>query len=109
MPETSLFLLYVGCMFYGLGRLAAWFLYARGRDDAPLDLVWGGPGWIEGNDLSDAGWVEVLWRTSLGGALFAVFLAVCWHLFLSRLWDRAEDPPAVARGRGLRAAFGGGH
>ncbi|MCP3881892.1 MAG: metal-dependent hydrolase [Sulfitobacter sp.] len=105
LPESGLLLIYWGFMFYGLGRLVAWFLYARFDARADLDLAWGGPSWVEGNDLSDAGWVEVLARTAAGGVLFAAFLGLCWHVFIRRLWDRGEDPPHVDRGRGLRAVL----
>ena len=106
LPESALLLLYWGFMFYGLGRLVSWFLYARFSARAELDLSWGGPGWVAGNDLSDAGWIEVLARTAAGGLLFAAFLWLCWRLFLRRLWERGSDPPLVMRGRGLRALFG---
>ncbi len=106
LPEDALLLLYRGYAFYGLGRMVSWFLYARLEARAPLDLSWGGPYWVEGNDLSDAGWVEVLVRTTLGGIAFAAFLWLCWWLFVRRLWERGIDPPEVERGRGLRAAFG---
>ena len=107
ISETGLLLFYWGFMFYGLGRLVAWFVYARTSEAAAaLDLSWGGPWWVEGNDLSDAGVVEVVVRTAIGGALFALFLFLCWRLFVRRLWLRGDDPPHVERGRGLRAVFG---
>ena len=106
LPEAGLLLVYWGFMFYGLGRLTSWFLYARTEADAELDLRWGGPSWVTGNDLSDAGVWEVLVRTGIGGAVFAGFLVVCWKLFLARLWERGEDPPVVERGHGVRAVFG---
>ena len=52
---------------------------------------------MAGNDLSDAGWQEVLVRTGVGGVLFVGFLWLCWHLFVRRLWNRGEDPPIVHR------------
>ena len=106
LPEVGLLLLYWGFFFYGLGRMTAWFIYARTEADAPLDWSWGGPWWVEGNDLSDAGLGEVLVRTTIGGVLFAVFLWLCWKLFVKRLWDRGVDPPSVERGAGLDAVFG---
>ena len=60
---------------------------------------------VAGNDLSDAGWLEVLTRSAIGGVLFAAFLGLCWVVFVRRLWNRAQDAPAVERGRGLRAFF----
>lgn len=108
IPEAGLLLLYWGFMFYGLGRLTSWLIYARtGEADARLDLSWGGPSWVDANDLSDAGLGEVLWRTGLGGVLFTLFLLACWKLFIRRLWDRGFDPPFVDRGHGIRAVFGG--
>jgi len=106
LPEVGLLLVYWGFFFYGLGRLTAWFLYARTDADATLSLVWGGPEWVDGNDLSDAGLVEVLVRTTVGGVLFAAFVWLCWKVFIKRLWDRGVDPPVVERGPGIHAAFG---
>ncbi|MCB0961097.1 MAG: hypothetical protein KDB04_16430, partial [Acidimicrobiales bacterium] len=83
-----------------------WFLYARFGAKAPWNPVWGGPSWVAGNDLSDAGPLEVIVRTSIGGVLFFAFIWLCWRWFLKGWWERGEDPPAVARGRGWRAAFG---
>lgn len=105
LPEQGLVLLYRGFLFYGLGRMSAWFLYARFGARTPFQAVWGGPRYVAGADLSDAGFLEVVTRTAIGGALFAVFLWLCWHMFVHRLWARGEDPPMVERGRGLRAAF----
>ncbi len=85
--------------------MTAWFLRARFDDKAPFQPVWGGPRYVQGNDLSDAGPLEVILRTSFGGVAFAIFLVVCWRLFLKRLWLRGDDPPSVERGRGLAAIF----
>lgn len=105
LSERGLLLLYRGFFFYGLGRMTTWFLYARLDARTPFQPVWAGPHYITGNDLSDAGWQEVVVRTGIGGVLFAAFLWLCWRLFIRRLWDRCEDPPVVERGAGLRAAF----
>lgn len=105
LSEGGLLLLYRGFFFYGLGRMTSWFLYARFGARTPFQPVWGGPRYLEGHDLSDAGWLEVLVRTGIGGVLFAVFLWLCWRLFVRRLWERGRDAPAVTRGRGLRAVF----
>jgi hypothetical protein len=95
LPEQGLLLIYRGLLFYGLGRMITWFLYARLVDKAPFDPVWNGPGQVQANDLSDAGWVEVLIRTTIGGVLFAAFLWVCWVVFVKRLWSRGSGPPAM--------------
>jgi membrane-bound metal-dependent hydrolase YbcI (DUF457 family) len=89
LSERGLLLLYRGIFFYGLGRMAAWFLRARFVDRTPLELVWGGPSYVVGNDLSDAGWAEVVLRTTIGGALFAAFLWLLWRYVAGRLWARA--------------------
>lgn len=99
LSERGLLLIYRGLFFYGLGRMISWFLVARFGERTPFQPIWGGPRYVEGNDLSDAGWVEVVVRTSIGGVLFAVFLYLCWRLFLSRLWERGVDAPIVQRGR----------
>ena len=106
LPEAGLILFYWGYLFYGAGRMTTWFLYARFGEEAPWDPVWAGPGWVEANDLSDAGWLEVVVRTSIGGVLFFAFLYLCWRWFLRGWWERGIDPPSVRRGSGLRAAFG---
>ena len=95
LPPVGRYLLYVGFAFYGLGRMIAWFIHARLDDDASFEFGWGGPSWVKGNDLSDAGWLEVLVRTSIGGVLFAAFLWLCWVLFIRRLWERADEPTEV--------------
>ena len=105
LPEQGLLLLYQAFCFYGLGRMVTWFLRARLVDRAPFQPVWGGPRYVQGNDLSDAGPLEVVVRTSVGGLLFVAFVVLAWRLLLRRLWDRGEDPPSVERGRGLAAVF----
>ncbi len=105
LSEAALVLLYRGIFFYGLGRMITWFIYARFGARTPWQPVWGGPHYVGGNDISDAGFVEVLVRTTIGGALFAMFLWVCWRVFGARLWSRGVDAPAVPRGRGLDAVF----
>ena len=106
LPEAGLLWLYRGFLFYGMGRMISWFLYARFDARTPFQPTWGGPAYIAGNDLSDAGWVEVAVRTGIGGVLFVAFLFLCWKLFGRRLWDRGYDPPAGERGTGLKAVFG---
>ena len=106
LSARGLYLLYLGILFYGLGRMLSWFLYARLRVRTPFQPIWGGPRYIPASDLSDAGPLEVLVRTTIGGVLFALFLYVCWRLFVRRLWERGSDPPVVERGAGLKVAFG---
>jgi membrane-bound metal-dependent hydrolase YbcI (DUF457 family) len=100
LPEAGLLCLYWGFFFYGLGRMTTWFTLARVDAKADLDVTWAGPSWVVGNDLSDAGLVEVLVRTSIGGVLFFAFLFLCWRLFARKLWERGVDPPSTERGRG---------
>jgi LexA-binding, inner membrane-associated putative hydrolase len=106
LPESGLLLLYRGLVFYGIGRMVSWFLYARFVYRSPWDPTWTGPAGVAANDLSDAGWLEVVIRTGIGGVLFALFLWLLWRVFISRLWQRASDPPSVVRGDGLAAVFG---
>lgn len=103
LPEEGLLLLYRGLLFYGLGRMLSWFLDARLRVRAPFQPVWGGPRYVPGADLSDAGLLEVALRTSVGGVLFAGLLSVLWVGFIRRLWARGLDPHAVVRGRAAPA------
>lgn len=50
-----------------------------------------------GNDLSDAGVVEVLTRTAVGGLLFGACLWIGWRVLGRRLWERAAArPPSLA-------------
>lgn len=95
LPERAQLLLYRGLFFYGLGRMVSWFLYARFGARTPFDPVWGGPRYVEGADLSDAGFWEVVVRTTIGGLLFAGFVWVCWVVFVRRLWERGVDPPSM--------------
>ena len=108
LPERALLLIYQGFFFYGAGRMTSWFLLARFEERTPFQPTWGGPDYIgRANDLSDAGWIEVLARTAVGGVLFAAFLWVSWRLFIKRWWERGHDPPIVGeREPGLRAMFG---
>lgn len=100
LPENALLLIYRGLMFYGVGRLVAWFLYARLDARTPLQLEWGGPAYVASNDLSDSGVLEVLLRTGIGGALFAGFLWLCWKTFGRRLWARGYAVPVVSQSTG---------
>jgi hypothetical protein len=95
LPEPALVMIYRGIFFYGLGRMLSWFLYARLNVNVPFEPVWGGPTFVEGADLSDAGIIEVLIRTAIGGALFFTFLYVCWLLGVRRLWTRGVNPPSM--------------
>jgi len=97
LDEGGLLLLYRGLFFYGLGRMTAWFIYARFDARTPFEPIWGGPRYVTGNDLSDAGVLEVVGRTTVGGVLFAAFLWLAWRLLLRRLWLRGTDPPHVVR------------
>jgi LexA-binding, inner membrane-associated putative hydrolase len=108
LPEQALLLVYRGLLFYGLGRMIVWIIYARFEARTPFQPEWGGPGYVQGNDLSDAGALEVIGRTSIGAVLFAAFLWICWRLFIRRLWHRGYDPPMAVRGTGVRAVFGTG-
>ena len=99
LPEIGLLLIYRGLLFYGLGRMVTWFLYARFGAKTPFQAIWGGPRYVQGNDLSDAGRLEVFVRTTIGGALFALFLLVCWRLFVRRLWDRAGEDSRLVDAR----------
>jgi membrane-bound metal-dependent hydrolase YbcI (DUF457 family) len=97
LPEPALVLIYRGLLFYGFARMTAWFLYARFDAKVPFQPSWGGPEYVPGNDLSDAGVIEVLVRTTIGGVLFAAFLWLCWRLFIQRLWLRASPVAAFSR------------
>lgn len=105
LSDNALLVLYRGYFLYGLSRMTAWFLYARFDAKAPFQAFWGGPRFVPANDLSDAGPLEVLIRTAMGGVLFAGFLWLCWVFFLRRLWRRGTDVSAVHRGEVLHVAF----
>jgi membrane-bound metal-dependent hydrolase YbcI (DUF457 family) len=47
LPETALVALYRASFFYGTTRWIAWIIWAHVIHDFPLDLSWGGPGWID--------------------------------------------------------------
>lgn len=93
LAPRALLLVYRGLLFYGLGRMVSWFLYARLGARTPFQPRWGGPAYLPaGNDLSDAGPVEVVLRTAAGGVAFALFVLLCWRLVGRRLWQRGHDP-----------------
>lgn len=96
LSPKALLLVYRGLLFYGLGRMLSWFLYARFDARTPFQPLWGGPAYLPaGNDLSDAAIGEVLLRTAIGGIGFAVFLYLCWRFLGRRLWRRAR--PSIGR------------
>jgi membrane-bound metal-dependent hydrolase YbcI (DUF457 family) len=108
LPERALRLVYLGLLFYGAGRMTAWFLLARFRERVPFQPHWGGPDYVgRANDRSQASFVEVCIRTGIGGVCFAAFLYLCWRWFIKRWWEAGGDPPIVGeRGTGLSVAFG---
>ena len=95
LSHNGMLVLYRAWFLYAFSRMTAWFIYARFEAKAPFQPVWGGPEYVAGNDLSDAGLWEVLARTAAGGVLFALFALLCWHVFLRRLWQRATPSPAA--------------
>lgn len=106
LSDRGLVVLYRGYFLFGLSRMIVWFLYARFDVKAPWQPWWGAPLWVKANDLSDAGVVEMLVRTALGGVMFTLFLMLCWRLFVKRLWIRAGESPGEKVTTGL--AFEGG-
>lgn len=77
--------------------MTTWFLYARLDARTPLQPQWGGPSYLPaGDDLSDAGVLEVLSRTVAGGLLLAAFLWIGWQVLGRRLWERGNDPVLAA-------------
>lgn len=100
LGEKGSLILYRGIFFYGAARMVSWFLYARFGAKTPFQPVWNGPTYITSfNDLSDAGPLEVLWRSAIGAVLLAGFLYLVWKLVGARLWRRGVDPPLVKRTR----------
>ena len=47
LPEAALLALYRASFFYGTTRWVAWVIWAHVVHDYPLDLSWGGPGWVD--------------------------------------------------------------
>lgn len=105
LSDNGLLVAYRAYFLYATGRMISWFLYARFQTKAPWQPVWGGPEYIKGNYLFHGTWQEFLAGITAGGALFALFIYLCWVTFLRRLWQRGIDPPGVVRGEGLHAAF----
>jgi membrane-bound metal-dependent hydrolase YbcI (DUF457 family) len=101
LPATALVWFYRGFIFYGLGRMITWFLYARFGARTPFQPWWGGPEYVPGTDLSDAGIAEMLIRTAVGGLFFAAFCWLVWMTIGRRLWARGHDTPAAEYARGL--------
>lgn len=95
LPERALILIYRGLFFYGLGRMIAWFLYARFEAKTPFQPVWRGPKFVPANDISPAGPLEVVVRSAIGGVLFAAFLWLLWWALGRRLWRRGVDGAAA--------------
>jgi hypothetical protein len=91
LPEEALFLLYRGILFYGVGRMCSWFLYARLIAKTPLEPIWEGPRYLAETDLSSASFVEVAARSAVGAVLLAALVWTAWRLVIRRLWIRAAD------------------
>ena len=105
LTDNGMLVLYRAYFLYGLGRMIAWFLYARFQVHAPFQPIWGGPRFVPGNDLSDASFVEVTIHTLIAGVVFFAVLYLCWITFVRRLWQRGKDPAIVERGTGVHAVF----
>ena len=105
LSANGMLVVYRAYFLYGFARMTAWFLYARFEVKVPWQPWWGGPGYLPGNDLSDAGPLEMVAKTALGGVLFCVFVWLLWKAFGRRLWNRGYDPAVTERGEGLRAIF----
>jgi hypothetical protein len=98
LTENGLLVFYRALFFYGLGRMVAWFLYARFEVKTPWQPVWGGPRYVGGNYLNDGSTLEITIRLVIGGAAFVLFIWLCWLTFVRRLWRRAGVPPGVESG-----------
>jgi membrane-bound metal-dependent hydrolase YbcI (DUF457 family) len=46
LPEAAILALFRASCFYGITRWAAWMIWAHVVHDYPIDLSWGGPGWV---------------------------------------------------------------
>jgi len=97
LTENGLLVFYRALFFYGLGRMIAWFLYARFEVKTPWQPVWGGPNYVAGNYLNHGSTLEIVIRLSIGGVAFVLFVWLCWLTFVRRLWRRAGDPRDVER------------
>jgi len=93
LSDNGLLAIYRGLFLYGAVRMVAWFLYARFQVKVPWQPVWGGPKYVKGNHLDHGTWYAVTGRLFLGAAALAVFLYLCWILFVRRLWQRAAPSP----------------
>ena len=95
LTDNGLLVFYRGLFFYGVGRMVAWFIYARFQVKVPWQPVWGGPKYVPGNYLNhDPTWTLV-WHLVAGGVAFVAFCALIWFTFVKRLWARADVQPGL--------------
>lgn len=97
LTENGLLVFYRALFFYGVGRMVAWFIYARLQAKTPWQPVWGGPKYVPGNYLDYGSPLEIAIRLGIGGAAFVLFIWLCWLTFVRRLWRRAGGPHGVER------------
>jgi membrane-bound metal-dependent hydrolase YbcI (DUF457 family) len=95
LTDNGLLVFYRGLFFYGLGRMVAWFLYARFEVKVPWQPVWGGPNYVAGHYLQYGSREEVAIRLVIGGVALLVFFWLCWISFVRRLWRRAAPLPGL--------------
>jgi hypothetical protein len=106
LSDNGLLVFYRGLFLYGIGRLIAWFCFARFRVHAPWQPVWGGPKYVPGNYLATGSDLEIAVRSIIGAAGLGLALWLIWLLFARRLWQRGIDPPLVVRGKRVPALAG---
>jgi membrane-bound metal-dependent hydrolase YbcI (DUF457 family) len=89
LSDATLLALYRAYFYYGACRIFAWFFWARWIEKVPLDLSWGGPGWVNKVPGYDFDLLSFTLNTVVGAVGLSVSMALLWRLLGRRWWDRA--------------------
>lgn len=104
LRSETLCTLYRAYFVYGAARVIGWMTWARVvnplRSTETLDLVWGGPKWVEAAPAFQraARWQEMLIHAGIGATATLACLVLIWFLGGRWLWNRATTSlsPALA-------------
>ncbi len=80
---------YRASFVYGACRIFGWTIWAQLVEDAPMDLAWGGPYWVDKAEVDHASAGELALQTTIGLAGFLVTTWLLWMLVGRPLWRRA--------------------
>jgi membrane-bound metal-dependent hydrolase YbcI (DUF457 family) len=101
VSDSTLVALYRAYFVYAAARIAGWFLWARFVYRAPLDMSWGGPGFVTKTPVDGHTFVSTVEQTLVAVPIFALLLWLTWRYVGKPLWRRADRGLAVVE-RGVK-------